>query len=30
MFNSKFRGRDFITILDYTKDEVETILDFAD
>ena len=30
MFNDRFRGRDFITILDYTREEVEAILDFAD
>jgi ornithine carbamoyltransferase len=29
MFDTRFKGRDFITILDYTKDEVEIILDFA-
>ncbi len=30
MIDTRFKGRDFITILDYTKEEVETILDFAD
>ncbi len=30
MFNDRFRGRDFITVLDYTREEVEAILDFAD
>ncbi|HYW68976.1 MAG TPA: ornithine carbamoyltransferase [bacterium] len=30
MFDKSFRGRDFITILDYTQEEVIKILDFAD
>ncbi|MBD3347628.1 MAG: N-acetylornithine carbamoyltransferase [Candidatus Eisenbacteria bacterium] len=30
MFNSKFRGRDFISILDFKKNEVEAMLDLAD
>jgi ornithine carbamoyltransferase len=30
MFNDRFKGRDFITILDYTREEVEAVLDFAD
>ncbi len=30
MFSTKdFRGRDFITLLDYTREEIEFILDFA-
>ncbi len=30
MFSTKdFRGRDFITLLDYTKEEIEFILDFS-
>jgi len=29
MFNDRFRGRDFIRILDYTQEEVLQILDFA-
>lgn len=29
MFDRRFLGRDFITILDYSKEEVETMLDFA-
>jgi N-acetylornithine carbamoyltransferase len=30
MFDPSFKGRDFITILDYTQEEVIKILDFAD
>ncbi|MCK4511252.1 ornithine carbamoyltransferase, partial [bacterium] len=30
MFDTSFKGRDFITILDYTQEEVIKILDFAD
>ncbi len=30
MYDGRFRGRDFITILDYTRDEVEAILDLAE
>ena len=29
MKTDTFRGRDFLTLLDYTREEVETILDVA-
>ena len=29
MKTESFRGRDFLTLLDYTTEEVETILDVA-
>ncbi len=29
MYDGRFRGRDFITILDYTREEVLSILDVA-
>ncbi|HDS09293.1 MAG TPA: ornithine carbamoyltransferase, partial [Firmicutes bacterium] len=29
MITKEFKGRDFLTLLDFTKEELETILDVA-